>query len=127
VLIDGAHAGNVHEASKVSRVPSATLRALYSGRNVNPELKTLEALAAPYGISPGWFSESDSPGFVPPTGIDVVVRVKMENGMYHDKHRLFIPWASWPLPDVYRRLLAQVIERGSQHPIIAGLDLDPMN
>ncbi len=128
-LIDGAHGGNVHEASKVSGVPSATLRALYSGRNVNPELRTLEALAGPYGISPGWFSDAEAVGWAPPIGINVVVRVLMENGNMHNKHWLFIPWASWPLPDVYNRLLQQVVGRGKKdrHPLIADTKLDPQS
>src|ERR1700733_7360637 len=78
-LIDEAHSGNVHEASKVSGVPSATLRALYSGKNVNPELKTLEALARQYGVLPGWFTDPSAPGYVAPKGIDIVVRVMMPN------------------------------------------------
>lgn len=129
LLIDQAHAGNVHEASKVSGVPSATLRALYSGKNVNPELKTLEALARPYEVSAGWFSEPSTLAFVPPTGISVVERVKMENGAYHNKRWLFIPWASWPLPGVYNQLLSYVV-RAARHgkaPIIGHLKLDPDN
>lgn len=127
LLIDGAHIGNVHEASKVSGVPSATLRALYSGKNVNPELKTLETLARQYGVLPGWFSDPNPLGYVPPTGIDISLRVMMPNGERYQEGWLFIPWASWPLPDVFNRLVTNVVNwspRG-KHPIIEGLGLDP--
>jgi hypothetical protein len=127
LLIDGAHAGNVHEASKVSGVPSATLRALYSGKNVNPELKTLEALGRQYGVLPGWFSDPATHSFSPPTGIDVIVRWSLLHKIVRPDEWLFFPWASWPLPDVFNRLLAQVVSYSphGQHPLIAKLNLDP--
>lgn len=124
LLVDGAHAGNVHEASKVTGVPSPTLRALYSGRNVNPELKTLTALARPYGYAASWFSDPQIRDVVPPTGIGLIVREKTKRGVYEDLGWLFIPWASWPLPDVYWRLHEYVtsLPLSAKRPIIGELD-----
>jgi hypothetical protein len=124
LLIDGAHNGNVHEASKVSGVPSATLRALYSGKNINPELKTLETLAQRYGVLPGWFSDPNALGFVPPTGMSLIVRERTKKGNLEDLGWLFIPWASWPLPGVYWRLHEYVtsLPLSAKRPIIGELD-----
>lgn len=102
-LIDLAHDGNVHEASKVSGVPSATLRALYTGRITNPELKTLERLGDAYGFYAGWFTDPKEPEAVPVGGYLFAVSEPMPKYGILVPGEFTIPWASWPLPDVVNR------------------------
>jgi transcriptional regulator with XRE-family HTH domain len=119
-----AHRGNVHEAANVTGVPAATLRALHSGRSANPGLNTLKALAAPYGLSPGWFS-GEEPNRLPWLGIEIRFRVKQPDGTYFDKRNVGIPWATWPLPGVFKRLSDHVVGHpGPERPIIGKLDPD---
>lgn len=124
LLVDLAHKGNVHEAANVTGVPAATLRALHSGRSANPGLNTLKALAEPYGLSPGWFS-GEEPNRLPWLGIDISFRVRQPDGTYFDKRHVGIPWSTWPLPGVFRRLIDHVVGLpGPERPIIGMLNPD---
>lgn len=126
-LIDLAHDGNVHEASKVSGVPSATLRALYSGRNTNPELNTLEKLGRAYGFYAGWFTDPGAPETVPSGGLGFTVRVPDPRFGWRPIREIQIPWASWPLPDVVDKLSDYLLSlpRGPSRPIIGELGTEP--
>ena len=122
-LVDLAHDGNVHEASKVSGVPSPTLRALYSGRITNPGLKTLERLGKAYGFYPSWFTDPNASDDLPIGGLSFMLRVPVPGGGMMPIREFVIPWASWPLPDVYRRLENHLLSlpRGPNRPIIGEL------
>lgn len=122
-LVDLAHEGNVHEASKVSGVPSATLRALYTGRNTNPSLSTLQQLGQAYGFHAGWFTDPKAPEAVPIGGLQFTVRVPNPRGGMKVVREITIPWASWPLPDVYRKLGDYLLSlpRDADRPIIGDL------
>ncbi len=126
-LVDLAHDGNVHEASKVSGVPSPTLRALYSGRITNPGLKTLERLGRAYGFYPSWFTDPNASDELPIGGLSFTVRVQIPGGAMRPIREILIPWASWPLPDVYRRLERHLLSlpRGPDRPIIGELGDEP--
>lgn len=126
-LVDLAHDGNVHEASKVSGVPSATLRALYSGRNTNPGLRTLERLGEAYGFYPSWFTDPKAPEAVPLGGLSFTVRVPNPPHGMQVVREFTIPWASWPLPEVLRRLTQHLLSlpRSPERPIIGELGDEP--
>ena len=49
-FVNRDHGGNVMAASQAARIAYATLRDLYTGRNVNPTLGTVQAVVAAYGI-----------------------------------------------------------------------------
>lgn len=126
-LIDLAHDGNVHEASKVSGVPSPTLRVLYSGRNTNPELKTLEKLGRAYGFYSGWFTDPDGSESIPTGGLAFMVRVPNPPYGWKPVREITIPWASWPLPEVVDKLSDYLLSlpRGPERPIIGELGAEP--
>lgn len=119
-LIDVAHDGNVHEASKASGVPYATIRDLYTGKSTNPNLKTLETLAHAYGVFEGWFTDDKQQEEVPLGGW-----ISYVSGLGGDeaKERLreiTIPFSAWPLPAVYERLCAllEAMPPRPERPII---------
>lgn len=121
-LVDEAHGGNVLEASNVTGVPAATLRALYNGKSTNPGLKTLTSLAEPYGLTPGWFAEEGTQ-FSPRMGLDLALGVRQPDGNFFTEHRVGIPWSSWPMPGVFRRLQDYLVGlEGRDRPIIGKLD-----
>ena len=103
-LIDLAHGGNVHEASKVSGLAYATIRDLYSGRSTNPSLRTLETLASKYGVFPGWFTDNTQSEAVPAGGWSSYLP-SLDGDRTREKWReIIIPFSAWPLPSVYERL-----------------------
>lgn len=103
-LIDLAHDGNIHEAARASGLPYPTLRALYVGKNASPRLKTLEKLAAAYGVYVDWFTNPESPKALPMGGVVAPISAR-PNGRYPMPERsVTIPWAAWPLPDIMRRI-----------------------
>lgn len=122
-LIDLAHDGNVHEASKVSGVPSATLRALYTGRITNPELKTLEKLGDSYGFYAGWFTDPSVSESVPAGGYLFKVAEPMPQFGITVPGEFVVPWASWPLPDVVNRYVDYLVALPptTDRPIIGAL------
>lgn len=124
-LINEAHDGNVHEASKVTGVPSATLRALFNGKSVNPGLKTLRALGEPYGFEPGWFSDESTIATHPRLGIPIKFREQGPDGSFHLMRDIAIPWSTWPLPGVFWQLKAYIIgQPEGSRPLIGKLDPD---
>lgn len=126
-LVDEVHGGNVLEASNVTGVPAATLRALYNGKSTNPGLKTLKALAEPYGLAPGWFAEEGTQ-FSPRMGLDLALGVRQPDGNFFTQHRIGMPWSSWPMPGVFRRLQDYLVrQEGPERPVIGKVDpTDPM-
>jgi transcriptional regulator with XRE-family HTH domain len=116
-LIDVAHDGNVHEASKASGIPYATIRDLYTGKSTNPNLKTLETLARAYGVFAGWFTDDNQQAEVPLGGW-----VSYVSGFGEDARvrEITIPFSAWPLPAVYERLCAllEAMPPGRNRPII---------
>lgn len=104
-LIDEVHAGNLREAQRATGIPYPTLRALYVGSTHNPSLRTLEALAAPYGLPLGWFKDPERSDAPPARGL--VGLLPPHPSVPQRRHRLRrvpLPFAAWPLPHVYRRL-----------------------
>lgn len=122
-LIDEAHAGNVHEASKVTGVPSPTLRALYAGNNVNPELNTLERLGRAYGFTAGWFTNPKESGVAPNEGLLFTVAEALPEYGITVPGEFVIPWASWPLPGVVDRFIDYIVALppSTDRPIIKTL------
>jgi hypothetical protein len=107
-LLDTAHDGNVHEASKASGIPYATLRDLYTGRSTNPSLKTLEAISAAYGFGPAWFTHENQPEEVPAGGWISFVSPFVGAKSRFPTREIVIPFASWPLPAIYQRLCSKL-------------------
>ena len=105
-LIDVAHDGNVHEASKASGIPYATIRDLYTGKSTNPNLKTLETLARAYGVFEGWFTDDKQQEEVPLGGWVSYVSPLTGDGTNERLREITIPFSAWPLPAVYERLCA---------------------
>lgn len=126
-LIDLAHDGNVHEASKVSGVPSATLRALYTGRITNPELKTLERLGDAYGFFAGWFTDPKEAEAVPAGGYLFRVAKPLPEYGISVPGEFTVPWASWPLPDVINRFVDYLVSLPPtiDRPVISDLVEEP--
>lgn len=106
-LIDLAYEGNIRLASLTTGLPYATLRDLYIGRTVNPSIATLEVLAARHGfpMAVQWFLREDQGEDLPLGG--VVILLPAAPGQPQDlKHarESFIPYAAWPLVQVYELL-----------------------
>lgn len=124
-LVNEAHGGNVLEASNVSGVPAATLRALFNGKSLNPGRNTLNALREPYNLPPGWFDLEES-SHHPLHGYSFTLMKDRGDGEMYEADRFGIPWSSWPLPGVYKRLYAHVsaLPRSDKRPIIGARDLE---
>jgi transcriptional regulator with XRE-family HTH domain len=103
-LVDVAHDGNVHEASKVSGLAYATLRDLYSGRSTNPSLRTMQKLSDTYGVFPGWFTDERQYEEVPTGGWASFVAGMDGETSPASLREVVIPFSAWPLPKVYERL-----------------------
>lgn len=103
-LLDLAHDGNVREASIATGLAYATVRDLYTGHSVNPGLKTLKALADAYGVYPGWFTDAKQPSDVPGSGYIAPVRGFPFGNRPDQRRTAIIPYASYPLPRVWRIL-----------------------
>ena len=125
-LIDVAHDGNVHEASKASGVPYATIRDLYTGKSTNPNLKTLATLARAYGVFEGWFTDDKQQEEVPLGGWISYVSGFGGDGPKERLREITIPFSAWPLPAVYERLcmLLEAMPPGSDRPIIGEITND---
>lgn len=129
-LIDLAHEGNVNEASRVSGVPYATLRDLYSGRSTNPNVNTLTALSNKYEVFLPWFTDATQKDGVPVSGW--VAYVPSLTGLITRAKRreTVIPFAAWPLISVIRDLEAVLLEMppARERPIYGtSEDQDEMN
>lgn len=72
-LIDQVHGGNLAAAGRATGLPYPTIRDLYSGRTVNPELATLDQLRAAYGVSLNWFTDRAAENEVPLQGRTVLL------------------------------------------------------
>lgn len=106
-LVDEAHGGNVNEAARATGLAYPTLRALYTGVTDNPALRTLEALAAPYGLELGWLTDAEAGEALPVRGLTGLLpphpSVPQQRG---GLRRVPIPFAAWPMYEVYRRIAA---------------------
>ena len=125
-LIDVAHDGNVLEASKVSGIPYATIRDLYTGRSTNPSVKTLETLGHAYGVFAGWFTDDKQQDEVPLGGWASFVSGFTGKGARARVREVTIPYSAWPLPAVYERLCAllEAMPPGPERPIIGATTND---
>lgn len=126
-LVDLAHDGNVHEASKASGLAYATIRDLYSGRSTNPSLRTLEKLANAYGIFTGWFSDEKQQEEVPAAGYRGFVSAMDGSSSRAKRREILIPFSAWPFPSIYVRLgeYLESLPVSDQRPII-GNTTDPV-
>ena len=120
-LVDTAHEGNLGEAARATGLPYPTLRELYVGRTGNPSLRTIRALAAPYGLDLAWFTDGSADDALPRWGAIGLLPPHPGTPMQrHGLRRVPIPFAAWPMYDVYRRLRGWLegIEPSSGRPIV---------
>lgn len=119
-LVDVAHDGNVHEASKVSGLAYATLRDLYSGDSTNPGIRTIQKLSEAYGVLSGWFTDAAQPDEVPLSGWVSSVPGFAGGTSRGTPRVIVIPFAAWPLPSVYIQLgsILETMPASSARPII---------
>ena len=103
-LIDLAHEGNVHEASRALGIPYATIRDLYVGRGTNPSHKTLKALVDTYGVYDGWFMDSSQQEEVPLGGWKTYVSGYGGDHFRDQLRGVLIPFSAWPLGNLFQEL-----------------------
>ncbi len=103
-LIDRAYGGNIRLASMTTGLPYATLRDLYTGRTLNPSIRTLQVLAARHGFSEQWFLRTDQGDELPMGGWVVHLPPPGRPDDLTPARESFIPHAAWPLVGVYRAL-----------------------
>lgn len=120
-LIDLAHEGNVHEASRATGIPYATVRDLYVGRSANPGHKTLKALVETYGVYDGWFTDSAQPEEVPVSGWVTYVSGFGSDASRDRRRDVVIPFAAWPLGNLYEELgdALEVMPVSVNRPIVS--------
>ena len=129
-LVDIAHEGNINEASRVSGVPYATLRDLYSGRSTNPNVNTLTMLAEKYEIFLTWFTDAAQAENIPMSGWLAYVPPRTGVASRTNRRETRIPFAAWPLISVIRDLEAALLAMppARDRPIYgASDDADDMN
>jgi len=127
-LLDLAHDGNVREASLASGIAYATIRDLYTGRGVNPSLRTLQALAKAYGIYPGWFTDPSQPPDVPIGGYVAFVPAFPFDDRSGMPREIVIPYAAFPLPKVYQDFAGalEALPPTTDRPIVGSADPDSL-
>jgi hypothetical protein len=103
-LIDLAYDGNIRAASMTTGLPYATLRDLYTGRTVNPSIRTLQVLAARHSFSEQWFLREDQGEALPMGGWVVFLPPRGRLDSLEPGRRSFIPHAAWQLAGMYRDL-----------------------
>jgi len=103
-LIDLAYGSNIRLASMTTGLPYATLRDLYTGRTLNPSIRTLQVLAARHGFSEQWFLGADQGEELPMGGWVVYLPLPGRPDDLTPARESFIPHAAWPLVGVYRAL-----------------------
>lgn len=116
-----AHRGNLAEASRATGIPHPTLRELYVGRTVNPELATLERLASTYGVSLEWFRSAEEPEEVPALGRRGFLPSPATGGRARPQLReILIPFAAWPMYDLVDGLTRRLesLAPGTDRPIV---------
>lgn len=108
-LMHLVHEGNLGEASRIAGIPYPTMRDLYTGRTVNPSLRTLEALADCYRIPLEWFTEEEEPEEVPAEGLVGFLppHPSEARGRPHLREVL-IPFAAWPMYRAFTLLEARL-------------------
>lgn len=123
LLVDSAHAGNIREAARFASIPYATLRDLYRGSVTGPGLDTLQRLATPYGLGPGWFLETgdeNAPGPVAHRGL--LPADPDLSAMHREGRGVEIPLAARPLYQVYSVLWSHLtaLPPTRDRPILGG-------
>lgn len=121
-LIDLVHHGRVREASLLTGISYPTLNDLYTGRTVNPNLTTLEALRAPYDIDLAWLVSRNPPGQVPRTGRVVFLPPHaLADIKQRSLREVPIPFAAWSMYEVFGRLEARLLSMPATatRPIVA--------
>lgn len=121
-LIDLAHEGKVREASLLTAISYPTLNDLYTGRTVSPNLATLEALRAPYGIDMSWLLSQHPPEQVPRTGRVVFLPPHaLADIKQRSLRKVPIPFAAWSMYDAFARLEARLLAMPptATRPIVA--------
>jgi len=79
-----------------------TVRDLYVGSSVAPNIMTLEAMSTPYGLELGWFTEQGEPGRIPRTGsVGLVPPGGAEQRDRRSLRQVLIPFAAWPMYQVF--------------------------
>jgi hypothetical protein len=119
-LIDIAHDGNIREASRATGLPYPTLRDLYSGRNANPSLNTLRALADTYKVYEQWFLD-EKQGDQIPLGGWVAYLPAFDGSIERRKIReTIIPFAAWSMKSVAERLdsVLEAVPPTPKRPIV---------
>jgi hypothetical protein len=104
-LIDLAYDGNLRTASLTTGLPYTTLRSLYTGRTLNPGIRTLQILADRHGFSESWFLRDWEHEELPMGGL--VGRLSNEQGKPRERRydrETRVPYAAWPLIEVYTLL-----------------------
>ena len=101
-LIDLAYDGNIRAASMTTGMPYATLRDLYTGRTVNPSIRTLQVLAARHSFSEQWFLKEDQGEELPMGGWVVYLPPPGRPDSLEPARDSFIPHAAWQLAGIYR-------------------------
>jgi hypothetical protein len=120
-LIDTAHRGNVAAASRLTGVSYPTLSDLYVGSSVRPTLRTLEAIAAPYGLEVGWLVAEREPGNIPRLGkMGLVPPNAAKKDAERSLREILIPYAAWPMYEVYSDLEQRLsrMAPGAERPIV---------
>ncbi len=121
-LIDIAHEGKVRDASRLTGIPYPTVNDLYTGRSLNPNLATLEALRAPYDIDITWLISPAEPQETPRTGMMVFLPPDPNADLKRRALRqVQIPFVAWPMYEVFSSLAARLstMKATADRPIVA--------
>jgi len=74
------------------------------GSSVGPNLRTLEAIGAPYGLDAAWFVEEDSPSTIPIVGKVGLAPPGPKDGKARRSLRaVLIPFVAWPMYELFCR------------------------
>lgn len=105
-LIDQVHGGNLAAAGRATGLPYPTIRDLYTGRTVNPELATLDQLRAAYGVSLNWFTDRAAENEVPLPGRTVLLppHPKAQQAGTRALRPVLIPYSARTLLQVFAAL-----------------------
>ena len=123
LLVDSAHGGNILEASRFAGLPYATFRDLYRGSVTDPGLGTLQRLAAPYVLGPGWFLETGTQNVPRPIAHRGLLPADPDLSVLHREGRVVeIPLAAGALYQVYSKLWSHLtaLPPTRDRPILGG-------
>jgi hypothetical protein len=129
LLVDVAHDGNLADACRLTSVSYPTLNSLYTGASVGPNLRTLEAIASPYGITTSWFVDPDDPGVIPTVGeLGLVPPDPTERKAKRSLRQVLIPFAAWPMFELFRDLTMRLGDMAAtpERPIVGEAQPDAL-